>query len=196
MILFINACVRKESRTKILADRLLAKLKEDTKCNPENDIKNTAENVIEELRLEEMSFPAADEAFLQKRDTLLAAGKFEDPLFAPARQFASADTIVIAAPYWDLSFPAALKQYIEQINVVGITFEYTPEGFPRGLCRAKKLYYVMTAGGTYVPEEFGYGYVKALAQNFYGIQDVELIKAVGLDIIGADVNKIIGEAEV
>ena len=71
-----------------------------------------------------------------------------------------------------------------------------PEGFPRGLCRAKKLYYVMTAGGTYVPEEFGYGYVKALAQNFYGIQDVELIKAVGLDIIGADVNKIIGEAEV
>ena len=196
MILFVNACVRKESRTKILADRLLAKLKEDTKCNPENDIKNTAENVIEELRLEEMSFPAADEAFLQKRDALLAAGKFEDPLFAPARQFASADTIVIAAPYWDLSFPAALKQYIEQVNVVGITFEYTPEGFPRGLCRAKKLYYVMTAGGTYVPEEFGYGYVKALAQNFYGIQDVELIKAVGLDIIGADVNKIIGEAEV
>ena len=196
MILFINACVRKESRTKILADRLLAKLKEDTESNPENDIKNTAENVIEELRLEEMSFPAADEAFLQKRDALLAAGKFEDPLFAPARQFASADTIVIAAPYWDLSFPAALKQYIEQVNVVGITFEYTPEGFPRGLCRAKKLYYVMTAGGTYVPEEFGYGYVKALAQNFYGIQDVELIKAVGLDIIGADVNKIIGEAEV
>ena len=196
MILFINACVRKKSRTKILADRLLAKLKEDTESNPENDIKNTAENVIEELRLEEMSFPAADEAFLQKRDALLAAGKFEDPLFAPARQFASADTIVIAAPYWDLSFPAALKQYIEQVNVVGITFEYTPEGFPRGLCRAKKLYYVMTAGGTYVPEEFGYGYVKALAQNFYGIQDVELIKAVGLDIIGADVNKIIGEAEV
>lgn len=196
MILFVNACVRKESRTKILADRLLAKLKEDTESNPENDIKNTAENVIEELRLEEMSFPAADEAFLQKRDALLAAGKFEEPLFAPARQFASADTIVIAAPYWDLSFPAALKQYIEQVNVVGITFEYTPEGFPRGLCRAKKLYYVMTAGGPYVPEEFGYGYVKALAQNFYGIQDVELIKAVGLDIIGADVNKIIGEAEV
>ena len=196
MILFINACVRKESRTKILADRLLAKLKEDTESNPENDIKNNAENVIEELRLEDMAFPAADEAFLQKRDALLAAGKFEEPLFAPARQFASADTIVIAAPYWDLSFPAALKQYIEQVNVVGITFEYTPEGFPRGLCRAKKLYYVMTAGGPYVPEEFGYGYVKALAQNFYGIQDVELIKAVGLDIIGADVNKIIGEAEV
>ena len=190
MILFINACVRRESRTKILADRLLARLKEDAEHNSDND------NCVEELRLEDMAFPVADEAFLHKRDALLAAGELNDPLFAPARQFASADTIVIAAPYWDLSFPAALKQYIEQVNVVGITFEYTPEGFPRGLCRAKKLYYVMTAGGTYVPEEFGYGYVKALSQNFYGIQDVELIKAVGLDIIGADVNKIIGEAEV
>ena len=99
MILLVNACVRRDSRTKILAERLLAKLKEDTESNPENDIKNNAENVIEELRLEDMAFPAADEAFLQKRDALLAAGKFEDPLFAPARQFASADTIVIAAPY-------------------------------------------------------------------------------------------------
>ena len=40
----------------------------------------------------------------------------------------------------------------------------------------------MTAGGMYVPEEFGYGYVKALAQNFYGIKDCELIKTVGLDL--------------
>jgi FMN-dependent NADH-azoreductase len=70
-----------------------------------------------------------------------------------------------------------LKQYIEAINVLGITFEYTPEGIPKGLCKAKKLYYVMTAGGNYVPEEFGFGYIKALAQNFYGIEDIELIKA-------------------
>ena len=174
MILFVNACVRRESRTKKLADRLLAELKEDTGNNPGND--------VEEVRLEDIAFPAADEAFLKKRDALIAGGQLEDPLLAPARQFASADIIVIAAPYWDLSFPAALKQYIEQVNVVGITFEYTPEGIPRGLCRAKKLYYVMTAGGTYVPEEFGYGYVKALAQSFYGIEDVELIKETGLDI--------------
>ena len=102
-----------------------------------------------------------------------------------ANQFARADEIVIAAPFWDLSFPAALKQYFEQINVLGITFMYTPEGLPKGLCRASKLYYVMTAGGMYVPEEYGFGYVRALARNFYGIEDVKLIKAVGLDIAGA-----------
>ena len=75
--------------------------------------------------------------------------------------------------------------------VVGITFVYTEEGFPKGLCKAKKLTYITTAGGEFFPEEYGYGYIKSLAQNFYGIKDVELIKAVGLDIVGADVDSIV-----
>ncbi len=66
---------------------------------------------------------------------------------------------------------------------------------PVGLCKAKRLYYVTTAGGCYVPEEFGFGYVKALAQNFYGIQDVRVIQAVGLDVVGADVEAILRAAE-
>lgn len=178
MTLFINACVRRQSRTLRLAECLLERLGGD----------------VEEVRLEEIAFGAADEAFLDKRDRLIAAGDFNDPLFALARQFAGADQIVIAAPYWDLSFPAALKQYFEQINVLGITFVYTPEGIPRGLCRARKLYYVTTAGGNFVPEEYGFGYVRALAQGFYGIPEAELIRATGLDIDGADEQAILREA--
>ena len=49
----------------------------------------------------------------------------------------------------------------------------------------------MTAGGAYCPEEYGFGYIKALAEGFYGIEKVSLIKAVGLDIIGADVEGIL-----
>ena len=177
MILFVNACVRGQSRTKRLADCLLAKLGD----------------TVEELRLSGVSFPAADEAFIRERDRLIAAAEFDNPLFGMARQFAGADQIVIAAPFWDLSFPAALKQYFEQINVLGITFRYTPEGFPQGLCRAKKLYYVTTAGGGYFPEEYGFGYVKALAQSFYGIPDVALISATGLNIDGADVEQILAQ---
>ena len=101
---------------------------------------------------------------------------------------------MIAAPYWDLSFPAVLKAYFEQINVLGLTFEYTEEGFPRGLCRAGKLIYVTTAGGPVISDEYGYGYVRALAQNFYGIPDVCQVKAEGLDMIGADVEKNLNEA--
>ena len=175
MVLYINACVRAGSRTKIIADGLITKLS----------------GPVTELRLENIDFPKVDEAFLLKRDRLIAEHKFNDPMFDLAGQFAEADTIVIAAPFWDLSFPAAVKQYIELINVVGITFEYTNEGIPRGLCAAKRLYYVTTAGGDFFPEDYGYGYVKALAQNFYGIQDVRLIKATGLDILGADVDRII-----
>ena len=143
----------------------------------------------------DIPFPAVNEEFLAKRDRLISAGHFQDDVFAPARQFAEAETIVIAAPYWDLSFPAMLKQYLEQINVVGITFRYTEEGVPAGLCRAERLFYVTTAGGFFVPEEFGFGYVRSLAQNFYGIQDVRQIRAVGLDIDGADAGKIMSAAE-
>ncbi|MBR6173557.1 MAG: NAD(P)H-dependent oxidoreductase [Eubacterium sp.] len=178
MILLINACVRKESRTKRLADYYIEQSGE----------------TYEELNLSEIQFPVADERFLSKRDSLIAAKAFDDPLFSLARQFANADRIVIAAPYWDMSFPASLKQYIEQINVRGITFAYTPEGIPKGLCRAKELCYVMTAGGPFCSEEFGFGYVKALAESYYGIEKVSLIKAAGLDIIGADVEGILQEA--
>ena len=179
MLLFINACVRADSRTRRLADCLLSALGEPAT----------------ELRLTDISFPSVDEAFLQERDRLLAAQSYDHPMFALARQFAAADAIVIAAPFWDLSFPAALKAYLEQINVVGVTFRYTPEGVPEGLCCARKLYYVTTVGGDFFPEAFGFGYVEALAKNFYGIPDIHLIKATGLDIWGANVEEILRACE-
>jgi len=177
MILFIDACVRRNSRTRKLADALLSSL----------------DGEVEQVRLEKLRFAPVDEAFLKKRDVLIAEGAFGDEMFALARQFAAADVIVIAAPYWDLSFPAALKQYIEHINVVGITFVYTPEGVPAGLCKARQLYYVTTAGGNDVPNEFGYGYVKALSQAYYGITDTKLVSATGLDIAGADADMIMND---
>ena len=178
MILLINACVRSNSRTRKLADALLSKLDGD----------------VVEVDLGRIDFPVVDEAFLAKRDELEEKCCWDDPMFDLARQFASADQFVVAAPYYDLSFPASLKQYFEQINVLGITFEYTPQGMPITMCKANRLYYVTTAGGAFVPEEFGFGYVKALAQGFYGIEDVRQIRAVGLDIEGADVDAIICEA--
>ena len=179
MILYVDACVRGDSRTKRLADCLLHAL--NAPCA--------------HLCLSGCAFSAVDAAFLEKREHLLREGRFDDPLFALARQFAAADEIVIAAPFWDLSFPAVLKTYLEQINVVGITFRYTPEGIPEGLCRAQRLWYVTTAGGDFFPEQFGFGYVEALARGFYGIPDVRLVKAVGLDLAGAPVEEILRASE-
>ncbi len=178
MVLFINACVRGESRTKILADRFLKKINKP----------------IDELRLENIDFPVVDEAFLQQRDRLIRNKDYGKPVFALARQFAEAEEIVIAAPFWDLSFPAALKQYLEQINIVGVTFYYTSDGVPKGLCKADKLTFITTAGGEFFPEEYGFGYIRALSQNFYGIRDVRQIAVTGLDLFGADTEEILRDA--
>lgn len=179
MILFIDACVRKESRTRRLAERVLSHM----------------DDSVETVRLETIGFPKTDEAFLRKRDACIAAGDFSDPMFDLAKQFRSADAIVIAAPHWDLSFPAALKQYFEQINVVNLTFFYTDSDVPTTLCRAKKLVYVATAGGPVRNHAYGFGYVKALGEEFYGIEDAALFCAEGLDIFGADPEAILNKTE-
>ena len=178
MILFVNGCVREESRTLELAEAVLAK----------------EAGEIEEVRL----YPGGPDGLtrekLRLRDELLGRGEYDHPIFDMARQFARADVIVMAAPYWDLMFPAKVRAYLEEVTVSGITFRYGPDGVPQGLCRAKRLIYVTTAGGP-VFDNFGFDYVKALARNFYGINDVRLVKAEGRDIRGADVKAIMEAAK-
>ncbi len=178
-ILFINACIRPCSRTLELTETLLQKLKGD----------------VQEIKLCEMHLPALDLDGMEKRERAAQNNDFSDPLFAAAQEFAAADIIVIAAPYWDLMFPAALKNYLENITVSGITFRYSKEGRPQSLCRAKALYYVTTSGGFIGQNDFGFSYVKALAQNFFGITDVNRHAAEGLDIFGADVDMILKKAK-
>ena len=175
-ILFLNACVRPCSRTRELAEALLQKL---------------AGNV-EEVRLHEMTLPMLDLEGLEKRDRSGRENDFSDSVFDAARQFASADVIVIAAPYWDLMFPAVLKAYLENITVSGVTFRYSSQGRPESLCKAKALHYVTTAGGFIGENDFGFSYIKAL--GFFGIKEVHRYAAEGLDIFGADVEQIMRRA--
>ena len=176
-ILFINACVRKDSRTLRLANHLLSKLSGE----------------VTELNLEKENIQALNCDTLAYRDTCLHYGKFNDPMLAYANQFASADVIVIAAPFWDLSFPSSLKNYIEAITASGITFTYV-DGIPNGLCKGQKLYFVSTSGGPFMPD-FGYNYIKTMAQGFYGIPEAQLFIADFLDVIGNDVEGILKQAE-
>jgi FMN-dependent NADH-azoreductase len=177
-ILFINACVRPESRTYMLAQSVLSHL----------------EGEVRFLHLNDEKLPHLDEKTLRRRDELLAKGDFDHPMLGYAHQFAQADTIVIAAPYWDLMFPALLKSYLEAITVSGVTFKYN-EGAPYSLCKAKRLVYVTTAGGFIGEYDFGFRYVEALARGFFGIEKLLCVKAEGLDIIGANVPAILVDAQ-
>ena len=80
--------------------------------------------------------------------------------------------------------------YIENIYVTGIVSSYDESGMPVGLCKAKELYYVTTAGGPYDPT-YSYGYIESLAKSFFGIPETHLVKAEMLDIIGNDAEEIL-----
>ena len=178
-ILFVNSCARPNSRTYELAQHLL----------------NCLEGKIAQVNLYQSNVCPIDSGALEKRTENIQKGNFSIAEFDYAKQFAEADIIVIAAPFWDLSFPSVLKIYFENITVSGVTFEYSEKGRPVSKCKAKKLYYITTSGGYIGNNNFGFDYVKALAENFFGIFDISFYAAEGLDIFGADVKEIMDESK-
>lgn len=183
-ILLVNSCIkgREESRTYELATFFINKYVHGRK-----DV-NIKEIVVNELNIK----PFTKEMIAERDDEVKE--KKTDKLIKLAKEFAQYDTIVIAAPYWDMMFPSALKTYYEHISVSGITFAYGQKGEEIGLCKAKKAVYITTSGGYIGNRNFGYEYTKSLF-NFMGINDIYFIKAEGLDIVGNDVEKAMIEAK-
>ena len=177
-ILFINACIRSESRTLELAKYLLSFLKGE----------------VEEVNLEQENIQPLNSQSLQYRQELLANERFDDPMLRDGCQFKQADTIVIAAPFYDFSFPSALKVYFEAIANVGLTFYYDEKEQPQTLCRAKRVYYISTAGSEFVPD-FGFEYVKTMLGSFYHIQAAHCFYAEKLDLQGSDQTQIMADAK-
>jgi FMN-dependent NADH-azoreductase len=89
----------------------------------------------------------------------------------------AADVIVVAAPVYNFSVPAALKAWIDQICRAGITFRYTENG-PEGLLEGKKAIVTYTSGGVPMGSEvdFNSGYMKHVL-GFIGIHDVQFVSA-------------------
>ena len=163
-VLFVDACARgwEVSRTYAVAETFMNAYREQ---HPEDE--------IEELTLAGLGLTYFTGRELEYRDALLARGGQADDYFRLARQFAAADRIVIAAPYWDLSFPALLKVYIERVSVSGITFLPEPDGRLRGLCRGEKMLLYGTA----------LSYLRGICAMF-GVDAFDYLWTHGLDIVG------------
>lgn len=182
-LLVINACVIcNKSRT----DRLLRTWLETVNRDKEYE--------IEEVVLEQEHICGLTSETLEQRNQLIAAKDFQHAMFRYARQLKDADEVAIAAPFWDLSFPAALKCWLEAVCVSGVTFRYLPDGTPEGLCRGERLTYITTAGGYFFERNDGYEYVKMLCSMF-GIPETQQISAEGLDIVGNDAEAILQKTE-
>jgi FMN-dependent NADH-azoreductase len=88
--------------------------------------------------------------------------------------------------------PSVMKQWIDQIARVGVTFAYV-DGAPKGLLTGKKATFVLAAGGTYGPGSateslnFVEPYLKTIF-GFLGVTNVEFHTAGGAAALnyGAD----------
>ena len=119
-------------------------------------------------------------------------GAFDDPLLKPARVLQRADAVVVAAPYWDLSFPSVLKIWVENMYVRNLTFRYERER-PVGLCRGRESFYVTTAGSPIGTNDWGAGYMRAVLTTL-GISAFTPLRAEGLDLEGNDAESILRDA--
>ena len=153
-VLYIKANIKNEgeSRTFKVSDSFVEEYKRN---NPEDEI------ITLDLYKENIDFLRADD--LGKLFGPKDEESKNNSILKYAYEFADADKYIIAAPMWNLSFPAILKAYIDYVSVSGITFKYTAEG-PVGLLNNKKAVHIVSRGGAYdnSPYEMGDRYLRTI----------------------------------
>lgn len=172
-LLIVDCCISQRgenSRTKKL---LTAYVEEFCCCHPDTKTETVTPEALLALR-------PFDPAMLDERDELAHRKCFEAPVFDLAHQFLTADQIVVAAPFWDLQFPAALRTYIEYISANGLTYHYDAEGC-HGDCRASRLTYLTSGGDAEQKNSLGVLYWQQLCVMF-GIKKFDYVFAGGLDL--------------
>ena len=164
-LMLIDACMRDEvSRTRRILEPLVAELEKRYE--------------IETVRLDGEDYSFVGRRVLAER----SGGYVPEETVALARRLAAADRIVIAAPFWDMSFPAILKVFIENMSLYNITFKDSGTHF-EGLCRSEKVLYITTRGmdvHTGDPLEAATPYLKALSA-LWGWGEVITVAAENLD---------------
>ena len=184
-LLFVNGCISQRgeaSRTLALAKAFLETWKG---LHPEAEVETVEPEAL-------LALKPFEPGMLNDRDALAGIRCFDAPVYDLARQFRAADRIVVAAPFWDLTFPAALRTYIEYISANGLTYHYEADGC-HGDCRAEKLVYLTSGGDVERPESLGVLYWKQLSAMF-GIPAFDHVFAGGLDLDPARTAEILAEA--
>lgn len=164
-LILIDTCMRDgESRTRRILEPLMSELGKRYE--------------IETVVLDGEDYQAVGRRVLAER----GEGHVPEAIAEQARRLAAADRIVIAAPFWDMSFPAILKVFIENMSLFNITFKDNGTYF-EGLCRCEKVLYITTRGmnvKTGEPMEGATPYIKAIGA-LWGLGEVITVAAENLD---------------
>lgn len=165
-LVIINACVRQsDSRTLRIAEPIIESLSQRYE--------------VKRYDLPEMEgiVPLTPALFAQR-------GRGKNPTWAldAAKAMADADRLLIAAPFWDMSFPAALKAFFEQVSLFDITFTDTGKTC-KGLCKSPKVLYLTTRGmdiATGDPIEQATPYLRAIG-HLWNLGELTTIAAQNMD---------------
>lgn len=174
--LFVNACAREESRTLSLCRAYL-------EGNP----------AVEEVRLFERNLVPFDWKMVEERVALIEKADWGDSMFDLAKQFAAADEIVIGAPYWDLSFPAVLKVYIEHVTVNGHRAPLHRRRKTRRTLQSEAPCVYHHVRRSLLVRELRVR-ISSGHRDMFGIPETHFISAELLDVIGQDVDAIMNDA--
>ena len=127
-LVVINACVREaDSRTLRIAEPIVEAL--------------SRRYDVTRFDLPQMDIVPMNPALYAERSVGVIPGWAKEA----ASAIAEADRILIAAPFWDMSFPAVLKCFFEQTSLFDITFTDNGETCI-GLCKKPEVLYITTRG--------------------------------------------------
>lgn len=168
-LVIIDSCMRAESRTR----RIL---------NAAREVLSTRYD-IEIIDVNAAGLLPLTPEGLEER----TSGIVPEQTLSLAKTIAAADRLVVAAPFWDMSFPATLKAFFENMSLYGVTFEDNGHTCV-GLCKCKKVMYITTRGmdiETGSPREQGSSYLMALSM-LWGLGEVTTVAAKNLDYLSTD----------
>tara|TARA_B100000131_G_scaffold200914_1_gene193097 strand:+ start:67 stop:648 length:582 start_codon:yes stop_codon:yes gene_type:complete len=116
------------------------------------------------------------------------------------KELKESDIIIISTPIYNFGPPATLKAWSDLAARVKSTFKYSEDGKQIGLLENKKVYLVITSGGTKIgsKEDFLTPWLIHVL-NFFGIKNIQIISAdqMSIDYEGSikkaeeEINKII-----
>ena len=166
-LLYIDACIRdEESRTKRIAEPIVKALEKKYD--------------VQRFVLNDMDLEIVQRDLIRKR----LNGMIDATVMSWAETVRDADRIVIAAPFWDMSIPAALKNFIELCSILDVTFK-TNDKTCYGNCRAEKMLFITTRGmdiPTGDVREQATSYLKALSW-LWGIGPMQVVSAQNMDYV-------------
>ena len=120
-LVYIDACIRdEESRTKRIAAPLIEELKK--------------KYIVKTFVINDLKLDIVQKELINKR----LNGDIPEYVLEWANTIKDAKRIVIAAPFWDMSIPAALKVFIELCSILNVTFN-SDDKTCFGNCKSEKL---------------------------------------------------------